>query len=118
MKKTLTLFATIIAFNVSALSFSIFPPAGFPSPDFDGLERATQAFIQEVETLRESDEVQSLVSKIEGDTNTACTVVEKERGGLVWIKLPYKCEGSKDFKLVIKARTKKGQVLIKNYKMK
>ena len=117
MKKMLAL-ACLLSLNTMALEFSLFPPAGFSYPDFDGMERAAQNFAAEVETLRESDEVNALVSKIESETNTACTVVEKERGGLVWIKLPYSCEGSKDFKLVIKARVKKGNVLIKNYKMK
>lgn len=118
MKKILSMIIYLTAINASALEFTLAPPHGFSMPDFDAMERASEIFVETVETLRTSDKVQTLVTEIENQTNTACSPVEKEWAGLLWYRLPYKCEGAKDYKLVIKARVKKGNVLVKNYKLK
>lgn len=109
----------LLTVNTMALEFSLFPPAGFSYPDFDAMDSAFAHFEETVDTLRNSDEVYEIVDSVESIEHVTCVALNgKESAGFKWYKLPYKCEGSKDFKLTIKARIKKGEVLIKDYKMK
>jgi hypothetical protein len=119
MKKMMMALLCLLTVSTMALEISFVPGSGFSFPDFDSLDAAQEQFEQTVETLRMSDEVNTVVSNVEAGQKVACvSLFGKESAGLKWYKLPYRCEGEKDFKLTVKARLKKGKVIVKNYKVK
>tara|TARA_Y100000296_G_C5108458_1_gene223843 strand:- start:140 stop:496 length:357 start_codon:yes stop_codon:yes gene_type:complete len=101
-----------------ALEFSLLPTSPIAIPDFQSEEEAMELFIETVTELRESQEVKDVVAQVEEGFKTTCTVHPRERKGFIWYKLPYKCTGESDFKLIVKAKFKGDSVVVKGFKVK
>lgn len=118
MKKILSIALCLLSIN-SFAGISIGFPPDMDLPDFGDYEQAQKIFIETVETLTESTEVQSVVADVEQGHRTTCVALtEKASRGLIWFRLRYRCEGEQDLELTIKARLKKEEILVKDYTVK
>ncbi|MEH0861678.1 hypothetical protein [Halobacteriovorax sp. DPLXC-1] len=112
--------ALVCAFSLNAnAGITIGFPGDISFPDMRDIEESQRIFQEAVETLIESEEVASVVSKVEQGHRSTCVALEdKASRGLIWFKLRYRCEGERDFTLTVKSRLKKDSIIVKEYKIK